>query len=64
MAKRIPLTLARATAVKDYLIGLGIDRNRLSIEGDGNALPGIDPMSPENRSVHFEVIEPSDVVVR
>lgn len=56
-ARNVPLALARAVAVRDALIELGIAENRMHVEGEGKPVPGIDPTSAENRCVRFETFE-------
>jgi outer membrane protein OmpA-like peptidoglycan-associated protein len=57
LARNLPLTLARAVAVRDALVQLGVAENRLLVEGEGRPVPGLDPASPENRCVRFQTIE-------
>jgi outer membrane protein OmpA-like peptidoglycan-associated protein len=56
-ARNLPLTLARAVAVRDALVQLGVAENRMNVEGEGKPVPGLDPTSAENRCVRFETIE-------
>ena len=59
-AKNQPLSLQRADAVKNYLIGKGIAATRLSVEGKGSQVPVADNATPEgrkkNRRIEFEVL--------
>ncbi|MEM7086118.1 MAG: OmpA family protein [Bacteroidota bacterium] len=43
------LSLSRARAVNDYLVGLGIDQNRLSVEGFGDSRPIASNLTREGR---------------
>lgn len=45
-----PLSLARATAVRDYLVSRGVPAERISAEGKGSSSPVVDNRTPENRS--------------
>jgi len=53
-----PLSAARAKAVADYLVVLGVDRRRLETRGFGSAvpLPGHGKGDPANRRVEAELI--------
>ncbi len=53
-----PLSAARARAVADYLVVLGVDRSRLETRGFGSAvpLPGHNKADPINRRVEAELI--------
>lgn len=53
-----PLSTARAKAVADYLVTLGVDRSRLETRGFGSAmpLPGHSKADPVNRRVEAELI--------
>ncbi len=51
----IKLSEARAKAVKDYLIQMGIERNRISHKGFGNARPIADNNTPEGRSLNRRI---------
>ncbi len=54
------LSLRRAEAVRDYLISLGVDPNKLEVSGAGEANPVADNSTKEgrakNRRVEVEVI--------
>jgi adhesin transport system outer membrane protein len=54
------LSLRRAEAVKAYLVSVGIDRQRIRVEGKGESQPVADNATPEgrakNRRVEIEVI--------
>jgi len=56
-ASNLELSAQRANAVKDVLIELGIDENRLQTEGKGESVPLSDNTTPEgkanNRRVEF-----------
>jgi outer membrane protein OmpA-like peptidoglycan-associated protein len=45
-----PLSLNRATAVRDYLVGRGVDSNRISAVGMGSSHPIVDNRNAENRA--------------
>lgn len=49
------LSLRRAQSAADYLVRLGVPRSRLAIRGLGETdlLPGVDPLSAEQRRVEF-----------
>jgi len=57
----IALSNARAQAVKDYLVGLGIDRDRINSVGYGETRPAIANNSQANRQlnrrVEFKILE-------
>ncbi len=59
-AANLELSTQRANAVKDALIGLGIDKDRLQTEGKGESVPVSDNTTPEgkanNRRVEFVTI--------
>ena len=54
------LSTNRANAVKDYLVGKGIEKNRVYTEGKGEAQPVADNKTREgrakNRRVEIEVV--------
>lgn len=58
--KNNQLSLDRAEAVKQYLIGKNIDKNRLSTQGLGATKPVADNATPDgrkkNRRIEFEVL--------
>ena len=56
-SRNIPLTLARAAAVKAALVRLGIEESRLQVVGEGNPVPGLDPKLPANMCVRFEILD-------
>lgn len=56
-SRNIPLTLARAAAVKAALVRLGIEESRLQVVGEGNPVPGLNPKLPENLCVRFEILD-------
>jgi outer membrane protein OmpA-like peptidoglycan-associated protein len=45
----LPLSKARAEAVRTYLISLGVASSRLTAAGMGSARPVVDPRDAENR---------------
>ncbi len=45
-----PLSLNRATAVRDYLVSRGVPSERISAVGMGSSKPLADNLSPENRA--------------
>jgi outer membrane protein OmpA-like peptidoglycan-associated protein len=45
-----PLSLARATSVRDFLVGRGVDATRISAVGRGSTAPLLDNKSAENRA--------------
>jgi outer membrane protein OmpA-like peptidoglycan-associated protein len=45
-----PLSLNRATAVRDYLVSRGVPTERISAVGMGSSKPIADNLSPENRA--------------
>jgi outer membrane protein OmpA-like peptidoglycan-associated protein len=45
-----PLSLNRATAVRDYLVSRGVPSERISAVGMGSSKPIADNLSPENRA--------------
>jgi outer membrane protein OmpA-like peptidoglycan-associated protein len=45
-----PLSLNRASAVRDYLVGRGVDTNRISAVGMGSTRPLLDNANAENRA--------------
>lgn len=49
------LSLRRARSAADYLVRLGVQRSQLAIRGLGETdlLPGVDPLSAEQRRVEF-----------
>jgi len=50
------LSLERAEAVRAYLVGLGVEPERLSSVGFGKRRPRVDdPMDPENRRVELRI---------
>ena len=55
------LSEKRATSVRKYLIKLGVQKNRLTVEGAGESLPVINNTSPKadrlNRRTEFKVID-------
>lgn len=57
----IKLSEARAKAVKDYLVQMGIEPSRISHKGYGNAKPIADNHTPEgralNRRIEIEIIK-------
>ena len=54
------LSLQRAEAVRDYLVSLGVDPNKMEVSGEGVTKPVADNSTPEgrakNRRVEIEVI--------
>jgi OOP family OmpA-OmpF porin len=55
------LSLRRAGAVRDYLVGGGIDAGRLSVEGFGESRPvatnDTDSGRAQNRRVELRIVE-------
>jgi outer membrane protein OmpA-like peptidoglycan-associated protein len=49
------LSLSRAKAVSDWLIAMGIDKNRIQIEGCGAKIPLVENNSDENRAINRRV---------
>ncbi len=50
------LSERRAQAVADYLVGRGIDRNRLKVVGFGESRPKVPNTTPENRQQNRRVV--------
>ncbi len=62
-----PLSLNRATAVRDYLVSRGVPSEKISAVGMGSSKPIADNLSPENRANNRRVeiiISPSTVSAR
>lgn len=62
-----PLSLNRATAVRDYLVSRGVESDRISAVGMGSSQPLVDNRSAENRANNRRVeiiIQPSQVSAR
>ncbi len=61
VSERSSLSLARASAVVDYLVKQGVDPNVLEARGAGSAKPIVVPDSPDarerNRRVEFQIVE-------
>jgi OOP family OmpA-OmpF porin len=57
-ASNVKLSLRRAEAVRDYLVGENVSAARLKVEGKGPAelLDPQDPYASKNRRVQFEVL--------
>jgi outer membrane protein OmpA-like peptidoglycan-associated protein len=45
-----PLSLARATAVRDFLVERGVEATKISAVGRGSSAPLLDNKSSENRA--------------
>lgn len=61
-AINLPLSLNRARAVRDYLIGRGVDAKKVKAIGLGSSRPLLDNQNPENRANNRRVeiiIEPA-----
>ena len=50
------LSERRAQAVADYLVGRGIERNRLKVVGFGESRPKVPNSTPENRQQNRRVV--------
>jgi outer membrane protein OmpA-like peptidoglycan-associated protein/tetratricopeptide (TPR) repeat protein len=48
--KNLDLSERRANGVKNYLISLGIDKNRLTSKGFGETVPKVENTTPENKA--------------
>lgn len=62
-----PLSLNRATAVRDYLVTRGVESNKISAVGMGSTHPILDNRNAENRANNRRVeiiIQPSHLSVR
>jgi outer membrane protein OmpA-like peptidoglycan-associated protein len=62
-----PLSLNRATSVRDYLVTRGVDSNKISAIGMGSSHPLLDNRNAENRANNRRVeiiIQPSHLSVR
>jgi outer membrane protein OmpA-like peptidoglycan-associated protein len=62
-----PLSLNRATAVRDYLVGRGVDASKISSVGMSSSRPITDNKTPENRANNRRVeiiIGPSTISAR
>jgi Outer membrane protein and related peptidoglycan-associated (lipo)proteins len=62
-----PLSLNRASAVRDYLVSRGVDHDKISAIGMGSSRPLLDNKNAENRANNRRVeiiIQPSNVSVR
>jgi outer membrane protein OmpA-like peptidoglycan-associated protein len=62
-----PLSLNRATAVRDYLVSRGVDSDKISAVGMGSSKPITDNSTPENRANNRRVeiiIGPSTISAR
>jgi outer membrane protein OmpA-like peptidoglycan-associated protein len=62
-----PLSLNRATAVRDYLVTRGVDSNKISAVGMGSSHPLLDNRNAENRANNRRVeiiIQPSHLSAR
>lgn len=62
-----PLSLNRATAVRDYLVGRGVDSGKITSIGMSSSHPITDNRTPENRANNRRVeivISPAQVSVR
>ena len=53
--KNNQLSLARATSVRDYLIGQGIAASRIAVEGFGPSKPATDNATAEGRATNRRV---------
>lgn len=52
----VDLSEARATSVRDYLVGLGVSQDRLAAVGFGKSKPRVDDeLDPENRRVELRI---------
>ncbi|MFK7892429.1 MAG: OmpA family protein [Granulosicoccus sp.] len=51
----LTLSLARATAVRDYLVGLGVSELRLRARGFGEAIPITDNDTPQGRATNRRI---------
>jgi outer membrane protein OmpA-like peptidoglycan-associated protein len=62
-----PLSLNRANAVRDYLVGHGVDGSKISAVGMGSSRPIVDNSNAENRADNRRVeiiIQPSQLTAR
>jgi outer membrane protein OmpA-like peptidoglycan-associated protein len=62
-----PLSLNRASAVRDYLVSRGVDRDKITAIGMGSGRPLVDNSNAENRANNRRVeiiIQPSHLTVR
>jgi outer membrane protein OmpA-like peptidoglycan-associated protein len=62
-----PLSLNRASAVRDYLVTRGVDSNKITAIGMGSSRPLVDNRNAENRANNRRVeiiIQPSQLSVR
>jgi outer membrane protein OmpA-like peptidoglycan-associated protein len=62
-----PLSLNRASAVRDYLVSRGVDADKISASGMGSSRPLVDNRTAENRANNRRVeiiIQPTHVSVR
>lgn len=63
-ALNLPLSEARAQAVRDYLVGKGVEPARLEAKGYGSSRPLVPTAQPgaetQNRRVEFIIVEPAE----
>ncbi len=56
----VPLSLARASFIRDLLVARGFDSRRFTVAGLGSSLPAVDPKDPatrwKNRRVEFILV--------
>jgi outer membrane protein OmpA-like peptidoglycan-associated protein len=66
-ATNVPLSLLRASAVRDYLVTRGVDGNKIGAVGMGSSRPLLDNSNAENRANNRRVeiiIQPSRLSAR